>query len=162
MNYLATWHCKISLLFLNELSGQIVSITANESNHFWDFIYRILKPNYPPYLPFDFNTPKEDRYQLLLSNGIAIWDVISNCFRQGSNDSEIKDPAFNDIYCFVDNTQIKKVFCNGNNAFKYMQNGKISRKLSIPVIKLNSTSSLNPNNTFYIFQEWQHHLTEFL
>tara|TARA_R110002167_G_scaffold106131_7_gene272515 strand:- start:2428 stop:2946 length:519 start_codon:yes stop_codon:yes gene_type:complete len=38
---------------------------------------------------FDFMLPYEERVAHLLSNNIAVWDVIASCYRPGSLDSKI-------------------------------------------------------------------------
>ena len=48
---------------------------------------------------FDTHTPQsiEEKKVLLLSNGIALWDVIHSCNIVGSSDSSIKNVVPNDI-----------------------------------------------------------------
>jgi hypoxanthine-DNA glycosylase len=38
----------------------------------------------------------EQRLTLVLERGLGIWDVYASCFREGSLDSSIKTPEFND------------------------------------------------------------------
>jgi len=127
---------------------------ANKKNHFWDFMYRILLDNYPPYQPFDINTCKQERYNLLLSNSIAIWDIISSCIRVGSNDNKIKDEILNDVATFISQWNLQLVICNGKEAFNYLRKSGQYKLINVPVVSLNSTSSLNSNNTFEILNEW--------
>ncbi len=133
---------------------------ASGRNHFWDFIYRILIPEYPHYKVFDTSIPKEKRYSLITSNSIAVWDVVLSCTRIGSNDKNIKDEQFNDIVSFVHKFKINTIICNGALAFKFLRKSKQHKSLNIPIITLNSTSSLNPNNTFEVLNEWMTCLRE--
>lgn len=149
---------KPKILILGTMPG-VTSIKENmyyasTKNHFWDFIYRILVPEYPNYKVFDSSIPKEKRYSLITSNSIAIWDIVSSCTRVGSNDKNIKDEQFNDILSFVDKFALNAIICNGGLAFKFLKKSKQHKILQIPIITLNSTSSLNPNNTFEILDEW--------
>lgn len=127
---------------------------ASTKNHFWDFAYRILVPDYPHYKVFDSSIPRENRYSLITSNSIAIWDIVSSCTRVGSNDKNIKDEQFNDILSFVNKFAINTIICNGGLAFKFLKKSKQHKFLQVPIITLNSTSSLNPNNTFEVLDEW--------
>lgn len=157
-------HSKILILGTMPGVGSLGAKTyyANESNHFWDFMYRILQPEYPAYLPFDFDTPREERYQFLLSHGVALWDIVADCLREGSNDSKIVDPTFNNIVGFLEQTSIKAVLCNGEKPLIYLRRIGQLQHIRIPVVKMNSTSSLNPNNTFIALEEWQHQVTRCL
>lgn len=134
---------------------------ANERNHFWDFIYRILLPDYPPYQAFDHQTPRNDRYQLLQHHGIALWDVISDCCRKGSSDKDIIDPNYNDVAGLLNSYAITHLFCNGGNALKYLlSTGEFKKMKKIPVIELYSTSTQNPLNTFAVFHQWKTELSK--
>ena len=62
---------------------------GNARNQFWEIIYTLLKTT-----P-DFNYV--DRKLFLLKNSIALWDVIDNCYREGSLDSDIKNERVNDF-----------------------------------------------------------------
>lgn len=54
---------------------------GNPRNHFWKIIYSL------------FNEVEDELYEqkkaFLLRKGIALWDVINNCYREGSLDSNI-------------------------------------------------------------------------
>lgn len=84
---------------------------AHPRNQFWRIIYAL----------FDL-TPDEDynkRVEFMKSKGIALWDVIGSCKREGSLDSAIKDETANDFYkLFQENPRIKHVFFNGTKAYE--------------------------------------------
>jgi hypoxanthine-DNA glycosylase len=129
---------------------------ANGKNHFWDFLYRILQDGYSPYEPFDCSVSRDDRYSLLLSNGIALWDIISSCTREGSSDKKIRDAEYNDVESLVKTFGIKMIICNGQEAYRYLKKSGQLKALDSEITVVNSTSSLNPNNTFHVFKEWMH------
>lgn len=68
-----------------------------------------------------FGAPYEQDYEarirFLLRQRIALWDVIKSCEREGSLDSNIKNPVINDFKGFFKgHPRIKHVFFNGRKA----------------------------------------------
>jgi hypoxanthine-DNA glycosylase len=64
------------------------------------------------------------RKEVLINNGIAVWDVLGSCHRLGSLDSNIKLATIrtNDFNSFfTDYKDIKRVFFNGRMAEKLYQ-----------------------------------------
>lgn len=64
------------------------------------------------------------RKEMLMENGIAVWDVLQSCHRQGSLDSSIKlltinTNDFDGLFC--DYKCINRVFFNGRMAEKLFQ-----------------------------------------
>ena len=51
----------------------------------------------------------EEKKEMLLKNGIAIWDVLESCDIQGSSDSSIKNPVVADIPGLLKKTKIDKI-----------------------------------------------------
>ncbi len=71
------------------------------------------------------------RKQILMQNGIAVWDVMKSCARKGSMDADITLSSIepNDFAGFFDSHPgIKSVFFNGGTA------ERIYRKLVLPAI----------------------------
>jgi double-stranded uracil-DNA glycosylase len=63
----------------------------------------------------------ERRKEMLIKNGIALWDVLQSCKRLGSSDSKIKLETIrtNDfVRFFTEYKGIKRVFFNGKTAEK--------------------------------------------
>lgn len=61
----------------------------------------------------------EQRKQILMQNGVAVWDVLQTCFRKGSMDSDIEMDSIqvNDFNRFYyRHPLVKKVFFNGGTA----------------------------------------------
>ena len=104
---------------------------AHPRNRFWPVVT----------VCFGEQTPEtvEERIRLLLSNGLALWDVVANCEVSGSEDSSISNPVYNDISKLVTGKLIRKVLCNGKKAYN------LCRRLDLPVTVLcmPSTSPAN-------------------
>ena len=57
------------------------------------------------------------RIKLLEANGIALWDVLESCVREGSLDSAIEEETVNDFASFYrTHPRIERVFFNGAKA----------------------------------------------
>ena len=92
--------------------------------------------------------------ELLLRNGIALWDVIAVCSVDGSADSSIKNAVPNDISSLLSETNIKHIFLNGKTAEKYY-NRYIKSAVDIPALCLPSTSPANAaKNLDALVEDW--------
>ena len=82
---------------------------GNARNQFWKIMYTLFEVD----LVLDY----EQRKKFLLDRKIALWDVIDNCTRKGSLDSDIKYDKVNDFTpIFSKYTNLGKVFFNGIKA----------------------------------------------
>lgn len=82
---------------------------GNPRNQFWKLIYSL----------FDEEVENEysKRIDFILRHNIALWDVISDCFRQGSLDTNIKNARINDFdTLFKRYPNIEYIFFNGSKA----------------------------------------------
>ncbi len=62
------------------------------------------------------------RLAALRAHGIALWDVLAGCERNGSLDSDISQPQPNDITGLLrTHLGINKICCNGVTANKYLR-----------------------------------------
>ena len=97
----------------------------------------------------------EEKRELLLSEGVALWDVIASCEITGSSDSSIKNVIPNDLSRILDTARIEKVFVNGKTAGKYYRRwllGKTGRE----AVCLPSTSPANAAwNLERLAEEWR-------
>jgi len=104
-------NCKI--LILGTMPG-VMSLKkqqyyGHERNDFWRIIYALfgLQPD----------SIYEDRKAFLLEKRIALWDVLKACEREGSSDSDIKNPVPNDFASLYNSYPgIKSVCFNGGPA----------------------------------------------
>lgn len=107
-----------------EQSLKLQQYYGHKGNQFWKLIFTL------------FNHPFTDNYevkrQLLLSKGIALWDVLQNCEREGSADSNIKAEKPNDFSGFYkDFPNVKNLFFTSGKAEAFYDthvggNGKVS------------------------------------
>lgn len=107
---------------------------GHRQNRFWKVLSTVFGKSCPETI--------EEKKTFLLSNHIALWDVIASCEITGSSDSSIKNAAANDLSPILSGADIKQIFVNGKTAEKYYN------KYTKPVIKreavcLPSTSPAN-------------------
>ena len=84
----------------------------------------------------------EEKTQMLLANGVALWDVIASCEITGSSDASIKNAVPNDLSRIFAAADIRAVYCNGATSYNLYQ------KYILPVtgraaVRLPSTSPAN-------------------
>ncbi len=84
----------------------------------------------------------EQKKDFLLSNKIALWDVLASCEIKGSSDCSIKNAEPNDITEILKTANIRKIFVNGKTAEKYY-NKYIKDSIGREAISLPSTSPAN-------------------
>jgi TDG/mug DNA glycosylase family protein len=69
------------------------------------------------HLGFDPASPYAHRVECLARAGIALWDVIASCDREGSLDRDIRGESPNDLVGFLDGRpSIERVALNGGKA----------------------------------------------
>ncbi|MDO4290523.1 MAG: DNA-deoxyinosine glycosylase [Eggerthellaceae bacterium] len=107
---------------------------GNPQNRFWRVLAACVKRPVPETIP-----KKRD---MLLSCGIALWDVIEECDIKGSSDASIKNVTPARIERMLDAARIEAVVCNGGTA------GRLYRKYlqyrtGIEAVVLPSTSPAN-------------------
>lgn len=132
-------NCKI--IILGSMPG-VESLKKNQyyafnRNQFWPIIYELFNEK--------LNDNYDEKVEFLLSNNIALWDVLSKCEREGSLDSKIRNERSNDFNSFFNkNPNIKYIFFNGTTSEKLF---KKHIGLNIPNIReyilLPSTSPAN-------------------
>lgn len=147
------------VLVLGTMPG-VASLTAKQyyahrDNLFWDIIFRVLDKNWncEEVVTVDYETKKN----LLLKNGVALWDVLKYCDRKGSLDSAIRNEIKNDLTSFFKtHPNIKAIFFNGQKAHKYFLDleHQIWNIKEIQLFVLQSTSPSNTKNCFSILKEW--------
>lgn len=116
-------------------------------NRFWKIIAYITKTSPHP-------KTIQEKTSILISNKIAIWDVIKSCDIEGSDDNSIKNVVPMDLSKVLNYSKIQKIFANGNQAYKlYMK--YCFNKTNKEIIKLPSTSPANAAYNFNrLLLEW--------
>ncbi len=84
----------------------------------------------------------EEKKALLLSRGVALWDVIASCEIEGSSDSSIRAVVPTDLSPILAAAPIRRVFCNGGTAWDLYRRHQLART-GLPAEKLPSTSPAN-------------------
>jgi len=107
---------------------------GHPQNRFWKVLAAVCGCEVPQTI--------EEKKSILLTNHIAIWDVIDSCDIIGSSDNSIKNVVPADIAGLLSKTKITRVFVNGKTA------GNLYKKFSeettkIPAVILPSTSPAN-------------------
>ena len=115
-------------------SREAMFFYGHPQNRFWKLMA----------LLFDADVPStvEEKKRLVLSHGIAMWDTIHSCTITGSSDSSIKDVVPNDLSVILNNSRVKRIFCNGAASHRLYQK-YIYPINNIPAQKLPSTSPAN-------------------
>ena len=97
-------------------------------------------------------TTVDEKKQLCLNNGVALWDIVESCEIRGSMDADITDYTLVDLSLVLDKCNIEKILCNGATSYKLTSSVYSGQ---IPVYKLSSTSPANPR---FNKEEWLRHL----
>jgi len=107
---------------------------GNVQNRFWRVIATVTGRPIPKTIA--------QKKELLLSQGIAIWDVIESCDIIGSADSTIKNVIPADIAGILKTAKIEKIFVNGQTA------GRLYDRFLLPITKIeaNVLPSTSPAN----------------
>lgn len=126
---------------------------GHKQNRFWKVMAQILQCAVPQTV--------EEKRTMLLTHGIAVWDILKSCDIEGSSDASIRKPVPNDIAGLIVGTNIKAVFFNGKKAYSVYQ--KYSMALTVPTMVLPSTS---PANAAYSLERlcgiWEKEIGPFL
>ena len=120
---------------------------AHPQNRFWRVVASVYSCPVPKTV--------EEKKNMLLSNKIAVWDVIKSCEITGSADSTIKSVIPNDLSEILSVADIKKIYANGKTA-QSLYNKYIKNSTGFDIISLPSTS---PANAAYslekLIKEWK-------
>ncbi len=130
------------ILILGSMPGveslRLQQYYGNPRNQFWKLIYEL----------FDTQASQDyaERVSFIKSKKIAVWDVIGNCYREGSLDSNIRDEKVNDFSAlFKAYPGIKTVMFNGGKAYETYK--KWIGFGTIPNLTFHKLTSSSPANT---------------
>lgn len=107
---------------------------GHPQNRFWQVVSTVFECPLPRTIP--------EKKGMLLTHGVALWDVIQSCTITGSSDASIRDVVPNDIARILEAADIRKIFANGAKSFELYQK-YIYPKTQREIIKLPSTSPAN-------------------
>ena len=119
---------------------------GHPQNRFWRVMAAILNAPLP--------TTVDEKNRLLMSNGIALWDVIASCEITGSSDTSIRNVTPTDLAPILACGTIRAVFTNGGIATRLYKRYQESVTL-LPAIQLPSTSPANAAKSLdALIEEW--------
>lgn len=106
-------------------------------NQFWKILYDIFEAQ--------ASQVYEEKVSFIKSKRIAVWDVIANCYREGSLDSNIRGEKVNDFSTlFKEYPDIKTVLFNGGKAYEtYKKWIGFGESSNLTFHKLTSSSPAN-------------------
>ena len=112
---------------------------AHPRNQFWPLLSALLDEDLRA-------LPYARRLQRLRARGLGLWDVIAECQREGSLDSDIREARYNDLASLRRRApQLAAVAHNGGESARAMA---VTRTLGVPVLRLPSTSPANASWSF--------------
>lgn len=107
---------------------------SHPQNRFW----QVLSAVFDEPLPYTV----EQKRRLVLSHGIALWDVLASCEMAGAEDASIRKPVANDFSALLAGSRIRTVCTTGEKAASLYR--KLCRKATgIEAVPLPSTSPAN-------------------
>ncbi len=111
-----------NVLILGSMPGQAslqaVQYYAHPRNAFWPIAIGAIQHTQPHYQTAHA-IPYEERIQAVIDHGVALWDVLAQCQRRGSLDSDIErsSEVVNPIHEWLaKNSSVKRVCFNGKTA----------------------------------------------
>lgn len=107
---------------------------GHPQNRFWKVVAGVIGCPVPE--------TTEEKKQMLLTNHIAVWDVIASCSICGSSDSSIKNVVVNDFSQILHDTKIQRIGANGGKAAQLYER-YVYPKTGKRIEKLPSTSPAN-------------------
>ncbi len=112
---------------------------AHPRNHFWPILSALWG--------LDLRAlPYARRLQELRERGLGVWDVYAACRREGSLDSAIQAPEFNDLASLKRRAPgLRGVAHNGGESARAMAH---TRQFGLPLWRLPSTSPANASWSF--------------
>ena len=87
---------------------------AHPQNAFWWIMSELFG--------FDISMSYQEKQKIISRQRMMVWDVLANCQREGSLDSQIKDEEPNDIGRVLDETpSIEMIACNGAASYRMLK-----------------------------------------
>ena len=103
---------KVLLLgsFPSPLSRRSGFYYGNPQNRFWQVLAAVFAVPVP--------VTNGEKRALLLSRGVALWDVLASCEIDGASDTSIRNPLPNDLSLIFAAAEIRAVFTTGSAALR--------------------------------------------
>jgi len=82
----------------------------------------------------------QEKYDMLMQNRLALWDVLQSCTITGSADVRIQNAVPNDFSALLQTCTLRRILCNGGKAYELFRRYVTTE---IPVYRMPSTSPAN-------------------
>ena len=134
--------------------GSFPSVKSREQNFFYGHpqnrFWRVIASVFDQPVPQSI----EEKKQLILGSGLALWDSIASCEITGSSDSSIRNAQPNDLSIILNNCNIERIYCNGRKSYELYQK-YIRPQTRRDAVCLPSTSPANAQWTLEkLIREW--------
>lgn len=103
-------------------------------NRFWKVLSTVLSCPEPKSI--------DEKKKMLLTHGVALWDVIASCEIRGSSDSSIRNVVPNDFSELLEKSRVCAIFTNGQTAGR-LYHKYVEQETGIVARTLPSTSPAN-------------------
>ena len=129
-------HSRILILgsFPSVKSREIQFYYGHPQNRFWKLMAQLLDVPVPQSI--------DEKKTMLLTHGLALWDVLASCDIKGSSDSSIRNVVPADLNRILQAAPVRKIYANGGKAFELYQKYAFP-VTGRPIEKLPSTSPAN-------------------
>lgn len=107
---------------------------GHPQNRFWKVLSHVTEQPLPQTI--------QEKKEFLLSQKIAVWDVIESCSIRGSSDTSIRDVVVNDLNYVLKESQIQNIYINGGKAYELYER-YAKKRTGREAVKLPSTSPAN-------------------
>ncbi len=108
---------------------------GHPQNRFWRVLSTLAEEDLP--------TTNEQKRDLCLRHGIALWDVVAECDIQGASDASIRNAKPNKLSLITTAAPIEAVYCTGAKAFELYRRLGCEQECGLPATRLPSTSPAN-------------------
>lgn len=133
--------------------GSMPSVTSLEKQEYYGFrhnrFWKIMSDAFQ--MPID---TYEQKKQIIKSHHLILWDVIGECEREGSLDSNIRKEKVNDIAFYLKTyPSLSLILCNGRKSYDLYQKHFYEQKIAC--LYLPSTSNANRSiKETQLFEKW--------
>ena len=124
-------------------SRQVDFYYGNKQNRFWKMIFSIYGEQYQEGI--------EEKRAFLLRNGIALWDIATECQIEGSKDATLRNAKLADLSIILSKASIQKILLNGSLAYQLFETRY--QDIGVSYCKLPSTSPANPRFSIRAWKE---------
>lgn len=87
---------------------------CHPSNRFWKLMARLLGVDEPMTI--------EEKTNILLDNGIGLYEAVERAEIEGSMDKDLNIIKVSNLDPIIENSKIEKIFCNGTRSYEIVKN----------------------------------------